>query len=150
MKGQEVKKLIVTALSIGLAAALHRRARTIRFGYRLRSYAVGPRHYADRTRRTIHLQPIPADRAGQQIFTNTSRLPPRRCKPTTSPAAVQPRAPDDPRARCSIRDFCLRLPTCYCYSRYRNLWEFDGMAQSANTGKGATAPTRVSVRLPPT
>ena len=66
----------------GIATA---RECTIRFWHRVRPDAVGPCHYANRTRRTIHLQPSPADRAGPTDFhQHRQDRHARRYKPTTS------------------------------------------------------------------
>jgi len=83
-----VKKLIVTALSIGLAAALQPAAHA-QFGSGI---VYDPTQSAHAITQIEHEEQSISNQfqqieQGQQIFTNTSRLLPRRCKPTTSPSS---------------------------------------------------------------
>jgi len=78
-----------------------------------------------------------SSRASKSLPT-PSRLPPRRCKPTTSPSSSTTCAPDDPRAQnalfaISVSDFRLATAT----ADIEHLWEFDGMAQFGEYGKGS-------------
>ena len=106
------------------------------------------------TTETIHLQPIPADRAGpanlyqhrQDCYHGAASLQRRQ-------AAIQPRTPDDPCAQnalfpISVSNF--RLATAAADLEY--LRQFDGLAQFGEYGKGGRSllPASERAELPPT
>ena len=108
-----------------------RRARAIRFRHRLRSYAIGPRHYADRTRRAIHLQPIPADRAGTtDLFQHRQDCDDCAASLQRRQAAIPTRASDD---SCAVDALSAVLVSRHrpktAATNLEHLWQFDGVAQ---------------------
>jgi len=132
-----VKKLIVTALAVGLAAALQPAAHA-QFGsvcyYILRQ---SPTVVQMNTRKIIST--IPADEQGQQIFTNTVKIA------TTALQAYNVAKQHKPRHQmiwpeCSITDFCLNFRLAAA-TEYRTPMGIDGMAQFGEYGKGAHLPT---------
>ena len=135
----------------GVAA---RSARAIRFRHRLRSYAVGSRRHADRTRRTIHLQPIPADRARPtDLFQHRQDRHDRAASLQRRQAAIPTRTPDDPRAVHALSAVPVshdRLETAA--TNLEHLWQFDGVAQLREHRKRGRSllPAGQRTQLPPT
>ena len=133
-----MKKLIVTALSIGLAAALQPAAHA-QFGSGIvydPTQSVHAITQIEHEEQSISNQ-FQQIEQGQQIFTNTVKIA-TTASLQRRQAAVQPRAPDDPRAQnalfaISVSDFRLATAT----ADIEHLWEFDGMAQFGEYGKGS-------------
>ena len=135
-----MKKLIVTALAIGLVAAFQPAAHA-QFGSGIVYDPTQSAHaitQIEHEERSI-IQPIPADRAGPaNLFQHCQDRHDSATGLQRRKAAIQPRSPDDPRAKnalfpVSVSNF--RLATATADLEY--LRQFDGLAQFGEHRKGS-------------